>query len=73
MMVADHIHFPEDGRGRRRVFLNGKLMHACCYADTKKGFIDCYDEPPKLDRWRKRIIKRRYRGKVTVESIVNGS
>lgn len=68
--MADHIHTPGDGRGRRDVFLDGKRLTHCIYADTKRGIIDVHvlDDRgyTKLDKRRKRPLTKRYRGKVEV-------
>lgn len=63
---ADHIHTPGDGRGIRKVMVNGKEVEKCFYADTKRGIADCYRSPFKVDKWRKRLLSKRYRGKVEV-------
>lgn len=64
--MADHIHTLDDGRGLRRVFVNGREIKTAFYADTKRGIVDAYREPLKLSRFKKRPLTRRYRGTVTV-------
>jgi|JI8StandDraft_1071087.scaffolds.fasta_scaffold23802_10 hypothetical protein len=44
MSSHDHIHTPLDGRGRRNIWLNGKLMSGVIYADTEKGIIKIRDD-----------------------------
>lgn len=64
--MSDHIHTPDDGRGPRDVYLNGKLVRRVVYANTKKGKVRVCDEPLKLDKYRKRILIRTKRGRVEV-------
>lgn len=64
--MAEHIHYPGDGRGMRKVFVNGKLIDQVFYADTKKGIVDHYPQPLKVHKHRKRMISRRLRGCVEV-------
>lgn len=61
-----HVHVPDDGRGQRLVFVNGREIKKVFYADTKRGVVDAYREPLKLHKYRKRALTRRYRGHVTV-------
>lgn len=54
--MTDHIHTPDDGRGLRDVFLDGKLIRGCFYADTKNGIVRAYveakkDFPGQLNSW----------------------
>jgi hypothetical protein len=69
----EHIHTPNDGRGRRKVLLNEREIDGVFYADTKKGIVDRYRTDALgmkiLDKHRKRILSRRYHGKVEVISI----
>lgn len=65
-MNQPHIHTPSDGRGGRNAYLNGNLVRRVVYADTKKGYIRVTDDPPKLDKYGKRVISRTLRGKVEV-------
>ena len=68
MEHLSHIHTPEDGRGKRTVFVNGKLINHCFFADTKKGVAKVYLHPFVLDKYRKRCLSRTLRGTVTVEA-----
>lgn len=61
----NHIHVPQDGRGQRSVTLNGKEVKAA-FADTKKGKVVIYDEPLKLHKHCKRLVKRTRYGAVSV-------
>ncbi|HEY7885457.1 MAG TPA: hypothetical protein VIC08_10965 [Cellvibrionaceae bacterium] len=72
-MNTEHIHTPDDGRGFRRVFCNGKEVPDCNYADTRKGkavfLVRGDDGNFKLDRWRKCVIEKTVYGKIEVEFI----
>ena len=61
------IYTPKNGPVR--VLVDGKQVRRCFYADTVRGIADCYREPPKLDKWKKRALSFRVRGKVTVEAM----
>lgn len=39
-----HVHTPGDGRGMRRVFLDGKRVEYVFYADTREGVVRFYLE-----------------------------
>lgn len=60
------IHEPSDGKGARRVLLNGEEIGRVVYADERKGFVRIHDNPPKLDKYKKRIIERTLHGAVVV-------
>jgi hypothetical protein len=66
----EHIHCPDDGRGRRRVFINNKEIHRCFYANIKKGTADIYRTDNKglviLDKHKKRILSKRLYGKIEI-------
>lgn len=65
-MAAEHIHTPDDGRGPREVYVDGKKLDKVFYADTRRGIACYYPQPYKTDRWRKRILSRQVRGRVEV-------
>ena len=65
-MMVEHIHTPCDGRGPRRVFVDGREIKYATYADTRRGIVDAYREPLQLGKWRKRILTERHRGRVEV-------
>jgi|GEM_PF-1407445 len=57
--ACDHIHTPDDGRGLRRVFIDGVEVKDVSYVDTRLGLAivarqplrtypgtDCIDEDP---------------------------
>lgn len=68
-MTRDHIHTPDDGRGLRRVFLDGKALPNCVYADTKEGLVEYTDDPPKLNDAKDAVVTHRAQGEVRVEFI----
>ncbi len=68
--MRNHIHTPDDGRGLRDVFLNGKLINTAFYANTRAGFVRVFRKPFKLDRWGKRLLTRTLRGRVDVRAKV---
>ena len=61
-----YIHTPEDGRGLRDVFVNGKLIDNVVYADTRRNFVRITKTPFKTDRYRKRILLKTIRGKIDI-------
>jgi len=68
--MADHIHTADDGRGYRKVFVNGNEIPHVSYADTKKGVV--WFAPNGIQLMRKdrtRIYERKLTGVVTVEPI----
>ena len=67
-MMSDHIHdiSIHDGRGKRRFYVDGKRVDDVFYADTKRGIVDHYRRPLKVDKHKKRVISERIRGKVEV-------
>ena len=67
--MRQHIHTRDDGRGPRRVFVDGRPMDRVVYADTRRGIVRYHNDPPKLDKYGKRVIERTRRGVVTVEPI----
>ncbi len=67
MNRSEHIHTPDDGRPYRNVYLNGKQITGCFYADTRRGIAKCYREPLKVDKYGKRALSKTLRGNVVVE------
>lgn len=65
-MAAQHIHSSHDGLGLREVFLNGKPLKYCFFADTKKGKARCYRHPFTTDKYKKRLLSKTVRGEVSV-------
>ena len=66
MSNRQHIHTPHDGRGRRDVFVNGRLVYRVIYADTKRGFVRVLGKLIKLDKYKKRTLWKTLRGDVEV-------
>ncbi len=60
------VHTPGDGRGLRRVFLNGVEVKRAVFADTRNGVVRFHDDPPKVHKYRKRLIERTAHGDVVV-------
>lgn len=63
---TEHIHLPDDGRGYRQVFVNGREEREVFYADTRKGVVVAAMRPVRVDKHRKRVLKRVIRGRVEV-------
>ena len=64
-----HIHRPDDGRGRRRVLVDGKEMKRVIYADTLIGLVRYYEDPIRLIG--DKPVEHETRGRVEVE-LING-
>ena len=62
-----HVHTPDDGRGPRDVFVDGKPVDRVFYADTRRGIVRAFRVPLKQDRWLKRLLTYTVRGKVVVK------
>jgi hypothetical protein len=45
LQLGPHIHFADDGRGNRVVWLNGQVITNCFYADTRKGKVIRFAKP----------------------------
>lgn len=63
--MKPHIHTPGDGRGRRKVMVDGQEVKRVVYADTLRGEVRCIDDPIRIvggeAAWHT------LRGRVTVE------
>jgi hypothetical protein len=66
--MADHIHTPKDGRGRRDVYLDGVQIKRVTYADTRCGVVRIMYDPLKLCLRRERARTFKRRGRVVVVS-----
>lgn len=64
---SGHIHTVDDGRGRRRVLLDGQVVEKVVYADTRKGVVRYCDTPVRVHKHGKRAIQRTKHGTVEVE------
>lgn len=62
-----HIFTPDDHAIVKRVLVNGEEIKKAFYCDTRKGFVDAYIYPFRIDRYGKRCLWKRHRGAVTVE------
>lgn len=67
--MQSHVHTPGDGRGRRRVLLNGEPISRVVFADTSKGVVRVIPFPVRMHKHGKRAIYRTLRGKVELEPI----
>jgi hypothetical protein len=67
--MSDHIHSPFDGRGRRRVFVNGNEVERAIWADLKRGLVCYAPTPMRIKRNSDELYTRTLRGQVTVEPI----
>lgn len=67
MLNQDHIHTPDDGRGLRDVWVDGKKIDKPFFADTRRGIVDYYVSPTKLHKYGKRLITKRIHGEVVVK------
>lgn len=63
------VHTPFDGRGPRRVLLDGRVLDACFYANERKGKARVFLRPMRLDKYRKRALWRTVYGCVVVEPV----
>lgn len=52
--------------GKVTVKLNGKTVKKCIFADDKKGAVEYYLNPLRLDKHGDRAITQRRRGKVQI-------
>lgn len=63
---AHHVHTPDDGRGKRNVFVNGVLIDGVTYADTLNGLVIYAPKPYRVAKGKDYIYTRKLRGAVTV-------
>lgn len=47
--MSGHIHTPGDGRGRRRVLVDGREVKRVVYADTVTGEVRHFEDPIRLE------------------------
>lgn len=64
-MEGPTVHTPRDGRGPRRVLLDGREIRNVIYADTERGIVRFHEEP--LCVVGEEIVSRELKGKVEVE------
>ncbi|EWC39559.1 hypothetical protein [Stutzerimonas stutzeri] len=60
------IHRAGDGRGVRKVFLDGEEIKMAVFADQKRGIVDRYRQPLKIHSRDERLITERLHGRVEV-------
>lgn len=61
------IHYPNDGRPLRQIFVDGTLIPQAFYADTDKGIVRAYTVPLTLNEEGDAPVSYEVRGLVTVE------
>lgn len=64
-MHGNHIHRDNDGRGDRKVYVNGNEIDYVVMANTQKGLVEFLPSPFKVKR-NGEIYTRMLRGQVTV-------
>lgn len=64
-MHSNHIHRGNDGRGARKVYVNGNEIDSVVMADTRKGLAEFAPSPLKVKR-NGDIYTRMLRGQVSV-------
>lgn len=67
--MQEHIHHISDGRGKRKIFVNGNEIRYVIYADTKKGIVKYHPHPVRLKKGTDEVYTRTLKGVVTVEFI----
>ena len=69
-MRNDNFHRVGDGRGKRRVFVNGNELKSYIWADIKRGIACIHPHPLQIHkRKRDEIYSRKLRGVITIEFI----
>ncbi|EKF47687.1 MULTISPECIES: hypothetical protein [Acinetobacter] len=64
-------HSVGDGKGRRRIYVNGNLINHVIWANEEKGLICYMPYPFKVNKKKDRVYTRLLRGNVRVE-MING-
>jgi len=67
MARPDSFHHFNDGRGRRRVYVNGNEIARVVWCDTSEGIVVFCPYPYRTSRADTEVYTRRLRGTVTVE------
>lgn len=67
-MKKPHIHTPNDGRGWRDVYLDGKLIDRVIFADEKRGIVHVVHNPLRIDKYKKKVRFKVLHGSVVVVS-----
>lgn len=70
MASAGSFHHYNDGRGKRRVYVNGNEIERVVWCDTAQGIAVYNPLPARAKRpGRDEVYTRRLRGQVTVEAV----
>ncbi len=67
MARPDSFHHFNDGRGRRRIYVNGNEIERVVWCDTSQGIAVFCPHPIRISRAGDEVYTRRLRGAVTVE------
>ncbi|RRV80364.1 hypothetical protein [Stutzerimonas stutzeri] len=60
------VHTPEDGRGVRKVLLDGQEIKMAVFVDEQRGIVDRYRQPLTIDKRSQSLITERLHGCVEV-------
>lgn len=66
MTQAEHIHTPSDGRGRRRVLVDGQEVKRCTFADTMNGIVRFDLDPLRWEVPGEKFMQGEKRGRVEI-------
>lgn len=69
MSRPESFHHFNDGRGRRRVYVNGNEVERVVWCDTSHGIVVFYPYPYRVNQGGTQVFTRRLRGSVTVERV----
>ncbi|KAA8692029.1 hypothetical protein F4W67_23570 [Pseudomonas caricapapayae] len=69
MSTPDSFHSCNDGRGARRVYVNGNEINRVAWCDTRMGIAVFIPYPYKMNRASGALVTRRLKGTVTVERV----
>ena len=60
------IHRFDDGRGIRKVFIDGQEIKMAVFVDEQRGIVDRYRQPLTIDKRDQSLITERLHGRVEV-------
>ncbi|MFJ3487741.1 hypothetical protein ACIPL1_30590 [Pseudomonas sp. NPDC090202] len=66
-----HVHTSGDGRGLRRILVDGAEVRDASFADTKLGIVVAADQPVRVLEGTGRIVERVLMGYVCVEPVTS--
>ncbi|SOS34715.1 hypothetical protein CFBP6411_03358 [Pseudomonas syringae group genomosp. 3] len=69
MSKPESFHNCNDGRGVRRVYVNGNEIQLVVWCDTRQGIVVFLPHPFKVNRRSGTVVTRRLKGVVTVEQV----